>query len=399
MTEFPPVHPPATQKPMVQAMFKAEYLKPDGRQLTLYSATAIEEVGPVPTPGDAVHATPQLRWHPLRGEWVMFAAHRQGRPFLPPPGYNPLAPTTDPSNPTELPKGRYDMAVFQNRFPSLSLNAPMPPEVPGVPVRAGIGQCEVVVFTQNPDATLASLPADQIRLLIDVWADRTSTLGANERLQYVLPFENRGVEVGVTLHHPHGQIYAYDHIPPVQERALAQMKSYMQTNGRPWLSDFLAEEQQAELRLITVSPHALSVVPPFARYTYEIWVLPKRAVAHLSDLNSDERDDFAAVLHDALRRLDALFGVRMPYLMTVQQAPTDGQAYPEWPLRIELYPYLRAPGRMKYLAGTEQGAGEFANDAMPEQKAAELRALALEPLLEPLPPEPGAVEEASNGHG
>ena len=357
-------------------MIKADHLKPDGRTLTLYSSReAIRLDGPVPSPGDAVTATPQLRWHPLRGEWVMYAAHRQGRPFLPPPGYNPLAPTTDPANPTELPPGAYDMAVFQNRFPSLSLDAPTPADVPGVPVRAGVGACEVVVFTQDPDATLASLPAEQIRLLIDVWADRTSVLGADERIQYVLPFENRGVEVGVTLHHPHGQIYAYDHLPPVQQKALESMRAHMQATGRPWLTDFVAQERQAGLRLICERPHALSLVPPFARYTYETWVLPTRTVPFLSDLTGEERDDFAAVLHDALRRLDALFGVRMPYLMTVQQAPTDGADYPEWPLRIELYPYLRAPGRMKYLAGTEQGAGEFANDALPEQKAAELRAV------------------------
>ncbi|WP_424949639.1 galactose-1-phosphate uridylyltransferase [Deinococcus sp.] len=361
-----------------QPFFKRHFTKPDGRTLTLYGTRPIEGVGPIPSPGDAVLATPQLRWHPLRGEWVMYAAHRQGRPFLPPPGYNPLAPTTDPANPTELPMGQYDMAVFQNRFPSLSLDAPTPAEVPGVPVRAGVGSCEVVVFTQDPDATLASLPGEQIRLLLDVWADRTGTLGADGRIQYVLPFENRGVEVGVTLHHPHGQIYAYNHIPPVQQRALDNMRGYLQATGRPWLEGFVAQELEAGLRVVTEYPHALSVVPPFARYTYETWVLPKRAVALLSDLTGDERDDFAAALHDALRRLDALFGVRMPYLMTVQQAPTDGGDYPEWPLRIELYPYLRAPGRMKYLAGTEQGAGEFANDAMPEQKAAELRAVALE---------------------
>lgn len=360
---------------MIEQMNKAEFLKPDGRQLTLYSTTEIEVTGPIPSPGEAVVATPQLRWHPLRGEWVMYAAHRQGRPFLPPPGYNPLAPTVDPANPTELPSGRYDMAVFQNRFPSLSLNAPAPAEVPGIPARAGIGQCEVVVFTQNPDATLASLPAEQVRLLIDVWADRTRVLGADDRLQYVLPFENRGVEVGVTLHHPHGQIYAYDHIPPVQERAIEQMRRYLDEQGRPWHQDFVAQEREAGVRLITDRTQALSLVPPFARYTYETWIMPARPVARLSDLTSEERDDFAAVLHDALKRLDGLFGVRMPYLMTVQQAPTDGQEHPEWPLRIELFPYLRAPGRMKYLAGTEQGAGEFANDALPEQKAAELRAV------------------------
>lgn len=359
-------------------MFKQDFIKPDGRQLTLYGAAKPVEIsGPVPSPGDAVTATPQLRWHPLRGEWVMYAAHRQGRPFLPPPGYNPLAVTTDPANPTELPPGRYDMAVFQNRFPSLSLDAPTPADVPGVPVRAGVGSCEVVVFTQNPDATLAGLPAEQIELLLEVWADRTEVLGGDERIGYVLPFENRGVEVGVTLHHPHGQIYAYDHLPPVQQKALEHVREYLKTHGRPWLTDFVAEELAAGLRVVCEREGALSVVPPFARYTYETWVLPKRAVGRLSDLSADERADFAAVLHDALRRLDALFGVKMPYLMTVHQAPTDGGVYPEWPLHIEIYPYLRAPGRLKYLAGTEQGAGEFANDAMPEQKAAELRALQL----------------------
>ncbi|GGJ72103.1 galactose-1-phosphate uridylyltransferase [Deinococcus aquiradiocola] len=357
-------------------MIKADYVKPDGRRLTLYtSGRPVRVDGPIPTPGDAVQATPQLRWHPLRGEWVMYAAHRQGRPFLPPPGYNPLAPTVDSENPTELPSGDYDMAVFQNRFPSLSLDAPTPADVQGVPVRAGVGSCEVVVFTQDPEATLAGLPTAQLRLLIDVWADRTTVLAQDDRIRSVLPFENRGVEVGVTLHHPHGQLYAYNHIPPVQEKTLANMRGYLQATGRPWLPDFVAQELQAGLRVVHDTTHALSVVPPFARYTYETWVMPKRAAAHLSDLTDAERDDFAATLHDALRRLDALFGVRMPYLMTVHQAPVDGEAYPEWPLHIELYPYLRAPGRMKYLAGTEQGAGEFANDAMPEQKAAELRAL------------------------
>ena len=366
-------------------MFKTAHTKPDGRKLWLYGTQPPTLTGAVPSPGDAVVATPQLRWHPLRAEWVMFAAHRQGRPFLPPPGYNPLAPTTDPAHPTELPGGVYDMAVFENRFPSLSLNAPEPAPVAGLsspesgapdaPLRAGVGACEVVVFTQNPDATLASLPPASLRLLLDVWADRTAALGADERIRYVLPFENRGVEVGVTLHHPHGQIYAYDHLPPVQARALESMRAYLQGHGRPWLADFVASERAVGLRIVHDAGAALSVVPPFARYTYELWVLPARAVGRLGELSESEKDAFAAVLHDALRRLDALFGVRMPYLMTVQQAPVDGGEYPEWPLRIELYPYLRAPGRMKYLAGTEQGAGEFANDGLPEGKAAELRAL------------------------
>lgn len=358
-------------------MYRSEFVKPDGRLLTLYGCVPVQLTGPVPSPGDPVQARPQLRWHPVRGEWVMYAAHRLGRTFLPPPEYNPLAPTHDPAHPTELPPGTYDVAVFDNRFPSLTLDAPVPVPVPGAEVQAGVGKCEVVVFSQDASGTLGGLPPAQVRLLLDVWADRTTRLGRDPRLHYVLPFENRGVEVGVTLHHPHGQIYAYDHLPPVQQRALAELRAYRDTHGRPWLADFVRQEREAGLRVLRDRGDALSVVPPFARFTYETWVLPARPAALLSELKDAERDALAEVLKDALLRLDALFGVRMPYLLTVQQAPVDGPAYPEWPLRIEISPYLRAPGRLKYLAGTEQGAGEFANDKLPEVAAAELRAVTL----------------------
>ena len=158
---------------------------------------------------------------------------------------------------------------------------------------------------------------------------------------------------------------------------LAQAEGYAQERGRPWLADFVAGERAAGERVIRDHGAALSVVPPFARYTYETWVLPGRPVSRLSELEPGERLAFAQVLKDALLRLDGLFGVRMPYLLTVHQAPLD-RPHPEFPLHIELYPYLRAPGRMKYLAGTEQGAGEFANDKFPEAAAGELRAVDVE---------------------
>src|SRR5205085_382833 len=149
-----------------------------------------------------------LRWHPLRAEWITYAAHRQERTFLPPPDYNPLAVTTDPANPTELPAGDWDVAVFDNRFPSLSLSARGHPELI-VPSAPGKGKCEVVVYTQDARTSLGALPLDHIELLLQVWGDRTERLKGAGGIEYVLPFENRGVEVGATLHHPHGQIYAY----------------------------------------------------------------------------------------------------------------------------------------------------------------------------------------------
>lgn len=359
-----------------QLPFYTEQLtKPDGRALTLYGLRPISINSEISSPsGERVEDCPELRWHPLRAEWVMYAAHRMSRTFLPPPQYNPLAPTTDAAHPSELPRGRYDMAVFDNRFPSLSLNAPAPPRVSGADNRAGRGKCEVVVFSQDASGTLGGLEQAQIELLLHIWAERTTSLAQTGDIQSVLAFENRGVEVGVTLHHPHGQIYAYDHIPPVQARSLASAEAYLMDQGSIWLPDFVAKERQANLRIVLDAGEAISVVPPFARYAYETWVMPSRAAALLSDLSATQITAFAHVLKDALLRLDALFGMRMPYLLTLHQAPLD-QAYPAYPLHIEIYPYLRSLGKLKYLAGTEQGAGEFANDLLPEQAAQTLRAL------------------------
>lgn len=349
-----------------------DFTKPDGRKLTLYGLTPIQVTSEIPSPSpEPVDARPVMRWHPLRGEWVMYAAHRLGRTFLPPPEYNPLAPTSDPQHPTELPGGVYDIAVFENRFPSLTLNPALPEDGPAF-TRAGVGACEVVVFSQSAQGRLCDLTDEQMTLLLSVWADRTTRLAETGQIKSVLCFENRGVEVGVTLHHPHGQIYAYDHIPPVQAEILKNAGRHSREEGRPWLEDFVQAEREAGTQIIHDEGEALSLVPPFARYTYETWVVPGRAVSLLSELTHSERVAFARVLKDALLRLDALFGVRMPYLLTVHQAPLDGQ-HDEFPLHIEIYPYLRAAGRMKYLAGTEQGAGEFANDKLPEQAAQELR--------------------------
>ncbi|ACO47895.1 galactose-1-phosphate uridylyltransferase [Deinococcus deserti] len=365
--------------------FYVEHLqKPDGRGLTLYGLQPVHLDSEVPSPSpDPVDARPVMRWHPLRGEWVMYAAHRLGRTFLPPPEYNPLAPTSDPAHPTELPRGTYDIAVFDNRFPSLTLEAPSPPTPAhslNTEQRAATGKCEVVVFSQNASGRLADLSDDQMALLLGVWADRTSVLAATGKIRSVLAFENRGVEVGVTLHHPHGQIYAYDHVPPVQATILAQAQKHRAESGEPWLETFVKAERDSAVRVIRDEGLSLSVVPPFARYTYETWVVPARPVGLLSDLDDAERMAFARVLKDALQRLDGLFGARMPYLMTVHQAPVGDAAVPDFPLHIEIYPYLRAPGRLKFLAGTEQGAGEFANDKFPEVAAQELREVQVENL-------------------
>jgi UDPglucose--hexose-1-phosphate uridylyltransferase len=359
-------------------MHQLQLAKPDGRKITLFSRRPIVVAGAAPSPrSQPVAANPHLRWHPLRGEWVAFAAYRQDRTFLPPSEYNPLRPSTDPAHPTELPDGDYDIAVFDNLFPTLAANAHDPPQL-AVPTRAGTGRCEVVVFTRDERASLGSLPADHIALLIEVWGQRTAALAAAGGIAYVLPFENRGVEVGATLHHPHGQLYAYPFVPPVPQSMHRCEQEYFREQRRPLLQDLVAVEQRERLRLLYEGPHAVAFVPPWARYPYELWVAPRAARAYFTELSADERDDLARALKTALLKLDGLWQRPMPYVMAWYQAATDGAPHPEAHLHAELYPALRTREKLKYLAGTELAAGMFANDALPEDKARELQAIAVD---------------------
>jgi UDPglucose--hexose-1-phosphate uridylyltransferase len=357
-------------------MFKRALTKPDGRALILYASHPIPEeiaaTSPDATPpGNKTH----LRWHPLRGEWVAYASHRQNRTFLPPPEYNPLAPTTDPAHPTEVPAGDWEVAVFENRFPTLAENAEVPPPPAIVPTRPGRGACEVVVFTQDPSSSLGALPLSRLELILEVWADRYRELGARPEIEYVFPFENRGVEVGVTLHHPHGQIYAYPFIPPIPARELEQQKAHLEAHGRGLLEDLIQDEIEDGRRLLWTGERALAWMPVCARYSYEAWIAPHRAAGSVADLDADERADFARALKTVLLKYDGLWSKPFPYILAFHQAPTDGQPHPEAHLHVEIYPAYRMPGRLKYLAGSEIGAGVFTADTLPEEKVTELQAV------------------------
>jgi UDPglucose--hexose-1-phosphate uridylyltransferase len=332
---------------------------------------------------------------------VAYAAYRQGRTFLPPPEYNPLRPSTDAANPTELPAGDYDVAVFDNLFPSLSLGSHDPPAslVATAPAQ---GHCEVVVFTQNPEASLGSLPLDHIDLLLQVWGRRTQLIARNEHIRYVLPFENRGKEVGVTLHHPHGQIYAYSFVPPVPEQMHQNEAAYFAEHGRGLLQTLIEAEIDDGRRMIYCGEHSVAFVPAWARYPYEVWVAPRRAVPDFAGLNETQRRDLARALKTTLLKFDGLWQQPFPYIMAWYQAPlapsrnTRDQSAAErgatpvntttssessrgaFHLHAEFYPPYRMPGRLKYLAGTEIAAGMFANDALPEEKARELQAVEVE---------------------
>jgi UDPglucose--hexose-1-phosphate uridylyltransferase len=358
-------------------MYHKNLCKPDGRSLTLYSRTPIDPNLQAPSPGaEPIQANPHLRWHPLRGEWVAYASHRQGRTFMPPPEYNPLAPAQDPQYPTELPIGDYDIAVFDNRFPSLTLEAQNSPPLIVETLPAN-GACEVVVFTQDPTQSLSALSLDRLELLLEVWGDRTQVLGEHPQIQYVLPFENKGVEVGVTLHHPHGQIYAYPHVPPVPARMLVQQQTYFREHHQSLLPDLIQKEVADKQRILYLDEAAIAWVPVCARYPYEVWVAPRQPCATFTDLDSVQRSSLARALKTVLLKYDGLWQRSLPYLMAWFQAPTDGNPHPECQLHAEFYPPYRTAHKLKYLAGTELAAGLFANDTLPEAIAQELQGISV----------------------
>lgn len=293
---------------------------------------------------------------------------------MPPPEYNPLAPTQDPKFPTELPPGRYDVAVFDNRFPSMAVTANHPPATIVETLPAN-GACEVVVFTQDPNASLGSLELSHLELLLQVWGDRTQKIGESPYIQYVLPFENKGVEVGVTLHHPHGQIYAYPFVPPVPAQQLAQQQAYYRKHQRGLLADLIQQEIADHQRIVYQDELAIAFVPVCARYPYEVWLAPIHPVATFSDLTNAQRQCLAKALKTVTLKYDGLWNRSFPYLMAWFQAPTDQNPHPEAHLHAQFYPPYRTKDRLKYLAGTELAAGMFANDALPEEKAKELQAV------------------------
>lgn len=353
-------------------MYKRRLTKPDGRALYLYSLQPIEEgITPTNPANNGPKATPHQRWHPLREEWVIYASHRQNRTFLPPKDYSPLAVSSNKDFPTEMPIGNYEVAVFENLFPSLNLTSEEKPKL-SIQTRPSKGVCEVVVFTQDPDTCLGGLPQQRIQLILEVLAERTLELSKIEDIYYVLPFENRGTEMGVTLHHPHGQIYSYSFVPPVQAQFLKSMKEHWAQENIGLLEKIIQDEKNDGRRIIIETEFTICFIPAFARYPYETWIAPKRRVQFLHQLKEEELKDLSSVLKQLLLKYDHLWMRPFPYLMTINQAPVKG-AYPYAHLFFQITPPYRSKDRLKFLAGTELGAGVFVNDSLPEEKALELK--------------------------
>lgn len=308
---------------------------------------------------------PELRFDPLHRQWVAYATERNDRTFLP-QDFCPLCPS-GPGGRSEIPLDTYEVVVFENRFPAFG-----PDRVRGRPVRPPSTGCEVVVYTPDHNAQLAQLPFERVRLLVDVWADRYVDLGSRPEVAYVYIFENKGEAVGVTLHHPHGQIYAMPFVPPFAQAELDAAREHLEADGRCLHCEQVERETDGPRRV--VSTDAITAFVPYAaRWPYEVHVYPKRHVASIAELTGAERDQLAGVLLQTTRAYDAHFGFSTPYVMAMHQAPTDGGSWPQAHLHFEFYPPHRRKDRLKYLAGVELGAGTFVNDTRPEETAAHLR--------------------------
>jgi len=360
----------------------------DPRPLTGRSET--QSGGDADNAAPAGPAGPEMRYDVLTGEWVPLAAHRMNRTFLPPANACPLCPATPGSEYSdgEIPDTAYDVVVFENRFPSFAL-------APGAatreewlldgedlwPVRPAAGRCEVVCFTDRHDVSFGDLSPRRVRTVIEAWADRTTALAALDGVEQVFCFENRGPEIGVTLNHPHGQVYGYPFVTPRTAALLRQSEAHLARTGRKLLTDVLAAERRAGTRVVLESEHWTAYVPAAARWPVEVHLAPNRDVLDLPALTADERDDLAVIYLELLRRLDLFFEnpdgtpVPLPYIAGWHQAPVrEGRDLAR--LHLQLFSVLRAPGKLKYLAGSESGMGAWVSDTMPERIAARLREVA-----------------------
>ncbi|MEU5694830.1 galactose-1-phosphate uridylyltransferase [Actinosynnema sp. NPDC020468] len=349
----------------------------DGREIVYFDDTPDAPPRTAADTRDLPDSRPlsEVRRDPLTGEWVAMAAHRQTRTYKPPADLCPLCPST-PGRPTEVPESDYDVVVFENRFPSFAQGVPdVESTVDGMPMVArapGRGRCEVVCFTPEHTRSFGELSPTRVRTIVEAWADRTAALARTPGVEQVFPFENRGEEIGVTLSHPHGQIYGYPFVTPRTERVLAVAGEYFAAHGRHVLGDVLAAERAAGTRVVAESEHWTAFVPAAARWPVEVHVVPHRRVVDLPALTDAEREDFAHLYPGVLGRLDALYDRPLPYIAAWHQAPVRVGRELSW-LRLEVFSVLRAADKLKYLAGSESGMGVWVNDATPERIAEKLR--------------------------
>ena len=340
---------------------KRVFLRNDKKNLIIYSRKKHEEnnsreleITPI--------SNPHMRWNPSRQEWVTYSANREQRTSFPPKKYCPLCPSGNLNYPTEIPFNNFEIAVFPNRWSSFNTHNNSY-NLTGIETKTANGQCEIIVYSANHKDTIAEMPLDRIKLLVQTWNDRYTELLKREDINYVLPFENRGKECGVTLHHPHGQIYCYPFIPPVIEKEIAAFKK----------ENFILSMMKSleNKYFVYQDENIIAAVPPFARYAYEVWIIPKKRVAGPWEFNQQEIESFSICLQKVVKGYDSFLNRKCPFIMGLHAAPNlDNNLFH---FHVEFYPPLRSGDKPKILAGSESMGGVFVMDVLPEESALILR--------------------------
>ncbi len=345
----------------MKKIFKRVFNRNDDKKLLLYGYKEHKE-----SPSEELKITetpkPHMRWNPSRKEWVSYSAGRKNRTAFPPKEYCPLCPGANLNFPTEIPFNDFEVAIFPNRWSSFNTHDEKN-NVELIKTLPSNGQCEVVVYSSRHSDTLAQMSLDKIELLVNAWIDRYKELLKRDDIKYVMPFENRGEECGVTLHHPHGQIYAFPFIPPVIKTEVVAFKE----------ENFLLKilKNLEKKYYVFQDEFILAIVPPFARYAYEVWILPKRQVPGPWSFTFEEIRSFSKSIQKVVKGYDSFLSKKCPYIMGLHASPSLDDS--TFHFHVEFYPPLRHKEKPKVLAGSESMAGVFIMDVLPEESAKILR--------------------------
>ena len=311
----------------------------------------------------------ELRFNPLTKDWVMIASHRQNRPQMP-KDYCPFCPGSG-----KVPD-EFDVYEYDNDFPALSQTPPEPDDVANdfFKVKEAYGKCEVILYSPEHTVTLPELPTEHIRKLVDLWIERFNVISSDEKIKYVFIFENRGDVVGVTMPHPHGQIYGYSIVPKKLELEVESAKEYHAENDKCIFCEMLSKETEDGRRIVFESEHFTVFLPFFCEYPYGVYIMSKRHIGNISQFTEEEKSDFAEVLRLTTGMLDSLFGYKFPYMMCMHNAPVNGEDTTDYyHFHVEFFPPMRSADKQKFNASSETGAWAHCNPTAPEAKAIELR--------------------------
>ena len=311
----------------------------------------------------------ELRYNPLTKDWVMIASHRQNRPQMP-KDWCPFCPGSGkvPDN--------FTVYKYDNDFPALSQNPPVPDDVETslYKTKEAYGKCEVILYSPEHTKTLPELSVDHIGELVDLWAERFSDMSKDEKIKYVFIFENRGEVVGVTMPHPHGQIYGYSYIPKKLELELSSSKEHFEETGKCLIRDMLDNEIKFQKRIIMENDDFITFLPFYSEYPYGVYIAAKRHYGTLLDMTDKEKKSLSEILKATVGTLDSLFDYPFPYMMCMHQSPVNSEDTSDYfHFHIEFFPPMRSKEKQKFNASSETGAWAHCNPTAPEEKAEELR--------------------------